>query len=198
LIIGCENNSLQLIDLTVSSFSTVTLEGISSNCNQIVFSPNGNLMVSADLDGTVILWDMRTHPFLLARLPTYRGGSRGDSWMGKLVFNPTSKMLASSNEEGLLLLWDVTVNPPKSITLSHDQRYVKALSFSPDGRFLAAGSPQGVLTLWDVNFESLSDKACRIANRNLRRTEWLEYLQEDSYRPTCKDLSIEELVTQKR
>jgi WD40 repeat protein len=198
LVIGCEDNLLQLIDLTVPSSSAVSLEGISGNCSQIVFSPNSHLMASTDLSGTVILWDMKTHPTLLARLPTYRGGSRGGSWMGKLVFNPTSKVLASSNEEGLLLLWDVTVNPPKSITLSHDQRNVKALSFSPDGRFLAAGSPQGVLTLWDVNFESLSDKACRIANRNLRRTEWLEYLTEDSYRPTCKDLPIEELVNQKR
>ena len=68
---------------------------------------------------------------------------------------------------------------------------VFSLVFSPDGKLLASGSLDGTMTLWDVSFESWQGRACRIANRNLTRVEWEQYLGTEQYRVTCPGLLLE-------
>ena len=47
--------------------------------------------------------------------------------------------------------------------------------------------------LWDVSLESWQDRACRIANRNLTRAEWKQYIGDiEPYRATCSGLPLEE------
>ena len=69
---------------------------------------------------------------------------------------------------------------------------VFSLVFSLDGKLLASGSFDGTITLWDVSFESWQARACRIANRNLTRVEWEQYLGAEQYHVTCLGLPLEE------
>jgi len=58
---------------------------------------------------------------------------------------------------------------------------------NPDGtRFITApAGPGESVVLWDVNLADWEAMACRIAGRNLSRTEWDQYLPGQPYRVTC-------------
>jgi hypothetical protein len=43
-----------------------------------------------------------------------------------------------------------------------------------------------------ISLDSLVPRACRLANRNLTRTEWQRYLGGLPYRPTCPNLPVPE------
>ncbi|MFQ5799364.1 MAG: WD40 repeat domain-containing protein, partial [Bacteroidota bacterium] len=65
---------------------------------------------------------------------------------------------------------------------------VNSVAFSPNSKTLASGSDDGTILLWDVSLESWQARACSIANRNLTRAEWQQFLGDESYRKTCPDL----------
>jgi WD40 repeat protein len=48
--------------------------------------------------------------------------------------------------------------------------------FSPDSKFLVSGGDDGLIVLWDLSETSWRERACRMANRNLTKEEWLEYV----------------------
>lgn len=65
---------------------------------------------------------------------------------------------------------------------------VNSVVFSPNGGILASGSGDNVIILWDVNIELWKERACHIANRNLTRSEWAQYLKNELYHKTCPNM----------
>ena len=91
------------------------------------------------------------------------------------------------------MLWDVASHQPLPLgpPLTGHTGYVRSVAFSPDGKTLASGDRDTIM-LWDVSVESWQDRACRIANRNLTRAEWKQYIGDtEPYRATCSGLPIE-------
>ncbi|HJY79653.1 MAG TPA: hypothetical protein VKK81_01010, partial [Candidatus Binatia bacterium] len=115
-----------------------------------------------------------------------------------VAFSPDGKTLASggcgdsSCEEDKILLWDVASRQPLSPPLTGHTHRVYSVAFSPDGKTLASGSNDKTIILWDVSLESWQDRACRIANRNLTRAEWEQYIGDiEPYHATCAEFPIE-------
>ncbi len=81
-----------------------TLTGHDVVVSSVVFSPDGNLIVSGTEFGEIRVWDAYTGE----HLKTLKGHTGGVS---SLAFSPDEKILASSRTDGTILLWDFSNIP---------------------------------------------------------------------------------------
>ncbi|MFI6740534.1 AAA family ATPase [Nonomuraea sp. NPDC050451] len=119
----------------------------------VAFSPDGTMLASADSDGTVVLWDVRSRRQLGGPL------SGNDASMPRVAFSPDGSTLAGAGPDGTVLLWDVRSGRRIGSPLRTPLMFVYAVAFSPDGKTLASahGDPtmsptvnSGAVRLWDV------------------------------------------------
>ena len=65
-------------------------------------------------------------------------------------------------------------------------------AFSPDSKTQASGNRDQTIRLWDINLQAWQARTCRLANRNLTRAEWDQFI--GPYERTCPDLPVEPSV----
>jgi len=117
------------------------LVGHSRSVNQVVFSPDGNLLASASYDNTVRLWGSETG----ICVATLNGHS---SDVNSVAFSPDGKLLASASSDYTVRLWDSTTGICHT-TLEGHSDWVRQVAFSPDGKLLASASDDNTVRLWD-------------------------------------------------
>jgi WD40 repeat protein len=164
------------------------LTGHKYDVYSVCFSPDGKLLASGSggilTEGTIILWDVATGQRVGEPLTGHK------SSVYSVCFSPDSKLLASGSKDNTIILWDVATGQRVGEPLTGHTDPVSSVCFSPDGKLLASGSWDDTIILWDVDLESWKDRARRIANRNLTRAEWKQYLGDEPYRKTSPDLPV--------
>ena len=132
----------------------------------LLFSPDGETVVSTGLDGAVTLWDAET----AAPRATLRGHSAS---VGQPVFSPDGATLYTASDDGTAIAWDIngTRRLGRPFTFTHDRAYDPAFDrhpgrFSPDGRLIAVGLKEKGIQLWDA---SRSDPGGRAPAGDRRR-----------------------------
>lgn len=127
---------------------TTTFRGIASAVNSIVFSPEGESLIIADVDRVV----KRLH----IASGTIQGkfcGHTGSIW--KVALSADGRLLASGGEDLTIRIWDMQTGKCLKILEGH-QGWVSALAFAPasqtltDGYLLASNGVDGTIRLWDV------------------------------------------------
>jgi WD40 repeat protein len=124
-------------DLSKSVFAE-TLNGIWS----VAFSPDGQLLATADINCEIRLWQIPDGKQLL----TCKGHT---SWVTGVAFSPDSQTLATSSGDRTLKLWDVNTGECLRTFCGH-AAWASSIAFSPDGRTIASGSVDGTVKLWNV------------------------------------------------
>jgi WD40 repeat protein len=138
---GVSGNAIKLWD-AVSGRELLTLAGHSGWVMGLAFSPDGKMLASTSLDGTVKIWSVTPGNETVTVLSPVTGyGSR-------VAYDPTGRAFATNGGDGSITLWDVKTGEPRLTVKGHDLEVLN-LAFSPDGSRFATGSLDGTTIIWD-------------------------------------------------
>lgn len=108
----------------------------------VSMSPDGLLVVSGHVDGTLKLWDAASGKL---KLPLVGHRRR----VTAIVFAPDGLTFASASDDATIHLWDVSVG---RVRQSFSGQYpVADVAFSPDGLSLAAASEDTIVNVWNLS-----------------------------------------------
>jgi WD40 repeat protein len=151
---------------------------------QVSFTPDSATLAAVmgqfNSTGKVVLWDTSTwHRRATLILPYSPGGIAFIN--GGTRFATPSILPAI----GRIDLWDTATLQPVGEPLTAPTTESLFSNADARGSKIAIGSYSGITTVLDVNPRSWQRAACRLAGRNLTRTEWKQYVPGQSYRKTC-------------
>jgi RNA polymerase sigma factor (sigma-70 family) len=108
----------------------------------VVFSPDGQKVVSGSADGTVKLWDAATAQLVLT-MP-----DRPAAAVTSLTYETGGRNLALGRDDGAVELWDLLKRKRAAVFQGSSGR-VGSLAFSPDGKMVASGRQDGTVEWGD-------------------------------------------------
>jgi WD40 repeat protein len=108
------------------------------------FAPNSRTLATANMDGTIKLWDIEPATGQLQARLTLRAHS---GLVCCIAFAPDGRTLASAGRDATIKLWDPQQGQNLA-TLQGHASSVMAVAFAPDGQTLASGSYYGTVKLW--------------------------------------------------
>lgn len=127
-----------------------TLDGHTSSLSSVAWSPTDpNLVLTAEADGDLVLWDLALAPDQPKdpyEVPLRRVvASEGRVWSGQ--FDPRGRTMLSASDDGRLRIWALDGSPLRSAAELNLTTTVYAADFSPDGRYIALSTQDGLVRL---------------------------------------------------
>ena len=117
------------------------LAGHSQPIRSIVLSPDGKLIASGSIDGTIRFWT--------ASSGAPRSQIKLDAKVVDIAFSPVGGLIASASDDGLIRIWTLATGALAAELKGHAGQ-VNAIAFSPDGAHLVSGGDDKSVKIWDV------------------------------------------------
>ena len=170
---ACGILSTTLCLWTIDSTSTpVKLSMGTTGVANLAFKSDRKMVAVGGWDKLVWLWDLTSTP---KRLEPFRGHIGP---VLRVLFSPDGRILSSTSQIDQIRLWDVERSGIFDVILKGHQAKVTSMVFSGDSKLLVSGGEDGLIVLWDLSETSWQERACRIANRNMTKEEWNDYVGE--------------------
>jgi WD40 repeat protein len=149
-------------------------------------SPDGKRVATADLDGYLRVWDAATGR------PAMSAIRASGLYVYSVSWSRDGSRLVTAGSDGTLRLYDArtgqqigTSLPVPGADLNSATSSYLYVTFSPDGRTIAATDTAGRVWLYPATAARWEAYACRLANRQLTRAEWSQFLPGHPYRQAC-------------
>ncbi|MCP4257807.1 MAG: WD40 repeat domain-containing protein, partial [Planctomycetes bacterium] len=133
------------------------LVGHSDGVYDVVFSPDGSLLLSVSTDFTSRIWDVNDGTELLL-FKQHKDRVYGASW------SSDGKLVATGSADNTVRIWEAGTGNQRFV-LTHNG-YITGISFSPDGRWLATGSQDNSTRIWDTDTGKLKQTLSRSVSRS--------------------------------
>ena len=141
--VGYKNGKIRLKDATTGKHLK-TFQGPKGRISQLVFSPDGTLLVANTSNAPNRLWDVNTGKSI-------KDLTQNATMWGILTFSQDGKTLVCQKQSGEIELWDVATKMLRT-TLGEDLRIpIHTLAFSSDAKTIVAANPNGEIRIWDTN-----------------------------------------------
>lgn len=121
----------------------IPLKGHEDAINSVAMSPDGQIIVTGSVDGTLRLWNIQGNP-----VSQPFQGHQGH--VTAVAISPDGQLIVSGSRDRTLRLWDMQGNPISQPFPGHEG-YVASVAFSPDGKMIASGSWDKTVRLWDLS-----------------------------------------------
>ena len=108
----------------------------------VVFTPDGQYLLSSGDDATIKLWDLRANKCV----EILRGHT---SSVRSIAISKDGKFLASGSSDHQVKLWDLEKSCCIKTLVGHSN-WVWSVAFSPGGNQLASGSSDHTVRIWEV------------------------------------------------
>jgi WD40 repeat protein len=114
---------------TVTLRRVAVLRGHSGSVRSVAVSPDGLLVASASVDGTVKLWSSA----MGVEVGSFRAGGPGGVAVSRVAFSGDGQSVVSGGSDGRVAVW--MTNCCRKTKLVVSQRTVKASNFRSHGNF---------------------------------------------------------------
>lgn len=118
-----------------------TTVGYNLGVGQISFSPDGQHLAVANLDGVSKVWDLASRQAVQVLPPVGLPAKA-------IAYHPNGQFLVTGGDEGIVTLWDALEGT--SVFTDTLGGIIHSVSFNPDGAWLAAASEEGRAKIWDA------------------------------------------------
>ncbi|MGF1936522.1 MAG: NACHT domain-containing protein [Nostoc sp. ChiQUE02] len=136
------NAILHNVDFAGANLSSSTFTKVLGTVLSIAFSPDGQIVATADANGEIHLWRFVD----CKRLSTLEGHT---DWVRTIAFSPDGQMLASGSQDLKVKLWDILTGECIKTLDQHTDR-IYSVAFSPNSQMLACSQDETV-KLWNIN-----------------------------------------------
>ena len=141
--VGYEDGKIRLED-AITGRHLKTLQGHKDHVSQLVFSPDGTLLVANTPNAPLRLWDVNTGESLKTLTQNTR-------FRGILTFSKDGKTLACQTRDGEIELWDVASKTLRTTLGAKLDSKIHQLAFSSDSKRVVGANRNGEIRVWDVN-----------------------------------------------
>lgn len=106
------------------------------------FSPDGKLIISSSIDGSIRLWN----PVLGESVSLFEGHN---SKVNCCTFNNQGDEFLSGSDDCTLRIWDLESKTTIKILEGHLD-VIRCCAYSPDGKYIISGSDDRTIRVWDA------------------------------------------------